>query len=282
MILLARDTGWLPWPDGGSDTLKEKMLAYHRSAEQQIRIPKTAEIVAARIRNAIIRGTLKDGDTLPAEAQLIADFDVSRPTIREAIRILESEKLISVSRGARGGARVNQPTYEMVARAAGIALQANGATLGDVYELRTIIEPAAARMVAERNAKAGAAALRAQLETEKELLKASKDIARQLADFHRILIDLSGNITLMMVGHALHGIVDKHQALAQRHAQARTDLETRLKLARSGLRSQAKLIELIEAGDGAAAQAHWLHHMNAAGIFWLQDLAPTAVVDLLD
>jgi len=55
------------------------------------------------IRRQITGGELKEGDNLPPEAQIIEEFAVSRPTLREAFRILESEKLISVSRGARGG-----------------------------------------------------------------------------------------------------------------------------------------------------------------------------------
>src|SRR3546814_10423999 len=91
----------------------------NRSNAEAVRVPKTAELVARQIRNAIIRGELVDGDTLPAESHLIAEFEVSRPTIREAVRILESEGLVTVARGARGGARVSSPNYEMVARAAG-------------------------------------------------------------------------------------------------------------------------------------------------------------------
>lgn len=49
-----------------------------RSNADAVRVPKTAELVARQIRNAIIRGELKDGDTLPAEAQLISEFEVSR------------------------------------------------------------------------------------------------------------------------------------------------------------------------------------------------------------
>lgn len=93
----------------------------------EVRMPKTAEIVASRIRNAVIRGELTDGDMLPAEAQLMEEYKISRPTIREAIRILESEGLVVVSRGARGGSRVVKPDWHIVARSAGTTLQANGA-----------------------------------------------------------------------------------------------------------------------------------------------------------
>jgi DNA-binding FadR family transcriptional regulator len=70
-----------------------------------LRAPKTAELIASYIRGQIVRGDLKTGDALPSETVLMEMFGVSRPTLREAFRILEAESLISVRRGARGGAR---------------------------------------------------------------------------------------------------------------------------------------------------------------------------------
>lgn len=246
-----------------------------------VRVPKTAELVARQIRNAIVRGELKDGDSLPAEAHLIAEYGVSRPTIREAIRILESEGLIAVSRGARGGARISPPTFGMVARAAGIALQAKGATIGDLYEMRTIIEPPAARMVAERNSVEGAAVLRKHLEKEYSLAEDRFAASRAIADFHRIMIELSGNVTLTMVAHALQGLVERHLTLVQRK-EPELDKEDLDRQMRFGLRSHAKLIDLIEAGDGDGAERHWRNHMRAAAVYWLARVAPASVVELLD
>jgi GntR family transcriptional regulator, transcriptional repressor for pyruvate dehydrogenase complex len=74
-----------------------------RGPKSQVRVPKTAELVASRIRRAIVEGRIGAGENLPSEAKLVETFEVSRPTIRETIRILEFE--ITASRGARGGAR---------------------------------------------------------------------------------------------------------------------------------------------------------------------------------
>src|SRR5256885_7189092 len=71
-----------------------------------VRVPKAAELVAGHVRSQIVRGELSEGDALPPESALMEQFDISRPTLREAFRILESEGLITVRRGARGGARV--------------------------------------------------------------------------------------------------------------------------------------------------------------------------------
>lgn len=252
-----------------------------RSNADAVRVPKTAELVAKQIRNAIIRGELTDGDTLPAESHLIAEFEVSRPTIREAVRILESEGLVTVARGARGGARISSPNYAMIARAAGITLQAQGVTVGDLYEMRVLIEPPAARLVAERNSAAAVPILRAHIESELSDLKDRFAVATKIAEFHRLMIDFAGNKTLTTIWQALHGLIDEHLHLAQRRAPP-LDPDFSERRLRFGFKSHAKLVDLIEAKDGPGAEAHWKAHMIAAGKVWLEDMGPHALVDLLD
>src|SRR6185503_2235845 len=69
------------------------------SPRGQFTQPSVAELVADAIRTQIVAGTLPDGSMLPKQDQLISEFQVSRPSFREALRILESEGLISVRRG---------------------------------------------------------------------------------------------------------------------------------------------------------------------------------------
>ena len=67
-------------------------------------------------------------------------FGVSRPTLREAFRILEAEDLISVKRGSRGGARVTEPSLSVAARYVGLLLQVQGTPIADVYEARMVLK----------------------------------------------------------------------------------------------------------------------------------------------
>ena len=99
----------------------------------QVRVPKAAELVAAQLRGQIVRGVLGEGDALPPEHELMQRFGVSRPTLREALRVLEGESLLSIQRGAHGGARIHTPDGDAAARYAGLALQFRGATVADVY-----------------------------------------------------------------------------------------------------------------------------------------------------
>jgi DNA-binding FadR family transcriptional regulator len=75
-----------------------------------VHVPKAAELVAVALRGRILRRELLPGDRLPAETSLMAQYGVSRPTLREALRLLEAQELLEVRRGARGGGVVRQPS----------------------------------------------------------------------------------------------------------------------------------------------------------------------------
>jgi len=126
----------------------------------QVRVPKAAELVAAQLRGQIVRGVLGEGDALPPEHELMQRFGVSRPTLREALRVLEGESLLSIQRGARGGARIHTPDGDAAARYAGLALQFRGATVADVYRARTALDLASLRMILQRSGDADLTALR--------------------------------------------------------------------------------------------------------------------------
>src|SRR5215211_1186090 len=104
--------------------------------------------IADDIRALIVSGELSEGDSLGHEHDLVERFGVSRPSLREALRILEAEGLITVVRGVLGGVVAHQPDERMTARTAALVLQARNVTLGDVHQARSMIEPAAVRVLA--------------------------------------------------------------------------------------------------------------------------------------
>src|SRR5881392_1245980 len=174
-----------------------------------VRSPKTAELVAGTLRRMVVDGQLKDGDFLPNEAELMAHFGVSRPTLREAVRVLESERLVEVRRGSRTGARVRVPGPEIVARPAGLLLELTGATLADVMAARTSIEPLAARLLADGATIGAKSELRAMVDSILSSWEAG-ELAPASATFHRRLVELSGNATLGMIAGMLHEIATRH------------------------------------------------------------------------
>jgi DNA-binding FadR family transcriptional regulator len=115
-----------------------------------LRQPRLAEIVAASLRDDILTGKLKEGDSLPRLEDLFAEFRVSLPAIREAMRVLETEGLITVRRGNVGGAVVHLPTAGRTAQMIAMVLQTRGATPGDVSGVLSSTEPVCARLCATR------------------------------------------------------------------------------------------------------------------------------------
>jgi GntR family transcriptional regulator, transcriptional repressor for pyruvate dehydrogenase complex len=242
----------------------------------QVRVPKAAELVARALRLQIVRGELQEGDALPAEAVLMQHFGVSRPTLREAFRVLESERLITVHRGAHGGARVHVPTGDVAARYAALVLEHRGTTLADVYQARTVIEPACARMLAQRRTAAQLKLLRAALEQERDAL-GGVELRPGAGQFHRLIVELSGNQTLFV----LWGMVEHILGLAT---------AARLGSGQQGAGRQAigkasavheRLIGLIEKRDGAGAERLWAEHTAEAQSFILSGAGGKTVLDLL-
>ena len=141
----------------------------------------------------------KDPPSAAALAELAAAENlpalVSSPTLREAFRVLESEGLIVVHRGARGGARVRLPDVSVTGRHLGLLLQIRGTTLDDVFAARVVIEPAAARQVAERGSEVAVARLRDAIDAEEAAAGDPAAFATLSARFHALLMSVAGNDT---------------------------------------------------------------------------------------
>ncbi|TPG35949.1 FadR/GntR family transcriptional regulator [Mycolicibacterium hodleri] len=241
-----------------------------------IRSPKTAELVAGTLRRMVVDGQLKEGDFLPNEAELMTHFGVSRPTLREAVRVLESERLVEVRRGSRTGARVRVPGPEIVARPAGLLLELSGATIADVLVARSGIEPLAVRLLAETASPDALDELEAMLTGDIPTGWQSGRLAEATGEFHRKMVELSGNATLTIIAGMLHEITVRHTAFAIKEHRQVTKAEYG-KLTRS----YRRLITLLRDGDGLAAEAHWRKHLDTARDLLLQGMEDVKVRDVM-
>lgn len=242
-----------------------------------VRSPKTAELVSAALRRMIVEGELGEGDYLPNESQLMAHFGVSRPTLREAVRILESDRLVEVRRGSRTGARVRIPGPEIMARPAALLLELSGATLADVAQARIAIEPPAARLVAERGSEAALVELRHLID---QLPGASEGdaLARASAHLHKRIVELTEVPTLSVIAGMLHEITARHI-----QASIRTNVDhvvPRAHYARFR-RSFERLHELLVARQADEAERHWQRHMENSNALTLAGLESVRVRDVL-
>jgi DNA-binding FadR family transcriptional regulator len=241
-----------------------------------IRVPKAAELVAVALRRQIVSAQLADGATLPTEADLMAQFNVSRATLREAFRILESENLIEVRRGPHGGARVKPPSANVAARYAGLVLQHRVTAMADVYEARTVIEGRLARAVVERATPSALARLDLELAAGGAVVDDPQAFADHDISFHLLIAALAGNETIELLVHMLYSIV----GVARREYVAASDGDRALQEARQVHRTHTRLVELIRAKDADTVHALWERHLAEVRKHYLAMPAPGAVVDL--
>jgi GntR family transcriptional regulator, transcriptional repressor for pyruvate dehydrogenase complex len=241
-----------------------------------VRTPKTAELVAQTLRKMIVSGQLKDGDYLPNESDLMTHFGVSRPTLREGIRVLESDRLVEIRRGSRTGARVRVPGPEIVARPAGLLLEVSGATIGDVLIARSGVEPLAARLLAQNGSTGDFDELESFLEQDIPDGFKSGRAAEVTAHFHRRMVELSGNATLSIIAGMLHEITERHTAEAVKKRRVSDANYQKL------VRSYRRLIELLRAGEADEAEAHWRRHLDTARELMLRGEESVKVRDVMD
>jgi DNA-binding FadR family transcriptional regulator len=245
-----------------------------------LHLPKAGQLVASQIRREIVRRQLKEGDSLPPEAKLMQQFGISRPTLREALRMLEGEQLISVHRGARGGPRVRTPDHSAAARPAGLLLQINGVSLDDVLTAQRLLECGAVQLLASNPAKSRLAALRKDLDDEENALDDVETFSACAVRFHAGLIEATENQSLILLAGVLREIVERHIAMVAAR-QPRTPTHRPSWRTRSHA-VHGEVLDLIAAGEAADAEDLWRRHLVASTRAMATQLPIKDVLDLFD
>lgn len=182
--------------------MKQNLLE-RASTFARLHIPKASELLAQRLRGAILRKNLAEGVPLPTEKELVEQLGVSRATVREGLRLLEADGLITTRPGRGGGTVVRRPPTSGHTRALALLLQFAGTTLGELLEARQVLEPACARLAAGRVQPEQ----RAEMERLIEEMRTSTDepvtyLAQQVR-FHLLIAHAAGNNVLRIYATSL-------------------------------------------------------------------------------
>ncbi|WP_244931494.1 FCD domain-containing protein [Nocardioides sp. W7] len=232
-----------------------------------VRFARLAEQIADDLRTRLLVGDLADATELGVEESLRGHYAVSKPTFREAMRVLEAEGLITVRRGAIGGAIVHRPDAEHVAYTLGMALAGRGVSISDVAQALREVEPACAAACAAREDR-----MQEIVPILTRLHEHSVRVVDNLVEvtalsrmFHETLVDLCGNQSLVMLAGALESLWSSHEAAWANRAAATAEIPRAERL--KALDGHRELLDAIAAGDAERARQLSLQHLFVSQIY---------------
>lgn len=220
--------------------------------QRRARATRVSETLARRIQRQILAGRLTAGEKLPAEREMARRHNTSRVSVREAYRSLEELGLLTIRRGAEGGAFIAQIDHGAVQRSLSLVLKLGRVSHTELTEARLMIEPPVARLAALRATSEDIERLKLVVERQETLLARKGDYRPTNMLFHRTLAECSHNLPLTTLMNALVDltleIVDK--IAVPRHIQEGVCRFHRL------------ILEAIELHDDDAAYQLMLDHIG--------------------
>ncbi|MBI3637356.1 MAG: FadR family transcriptional regulator [Candidatus Rokubacteria bacterium] len=219
---------------------------------EPIRRNRLYQGIVQQIEGLLERGDLRPGDQLPPERMLAEQFQVSRASVREALRSLELLGIVETRAG--GGTFVRQVAASDVSRPL-TSLITRGHTIADVIEVRSLIEPAIAAQAATRRSEAEVAELRELLAAQVAKVARNESYSDEDTRFHEVIGHAARNDLLVtMLGVIWDVLRASREQWLQTNQRAHASLD-----------AHRRILAAIEARDAEAARAAAAEHIREVG-----------------
>lgn len=170
--------------------------------------------VVEQIQETILAGKLKPGETLPSERELKEMLQVSRGTLREALRVLEQKGLIEIKLGVGGGAVVQDVSYNQINESLALLIRYQKVSLQHLSEFRVGVEGRVSALAAERSTPADVIRLKSLLEQARQFAEKGSDFQREFVEvdkqIHLALAEITGNPVYISLHHTVHDNIDHY------------------------------------------------------------------------
>lgn len=172
---------------------------------------KYSDLISEQIKKAIFNGVFQPGDKLPSEKEMIAQFGVSRVPLREALRVLEYAGFIIKKQGVNGGAFISDLGFKPVFEALDSLFILSKTNLREVYETRSLLEPAIARLASQMADDDDLTRLRKiDGQTKKTLNDSDKHSFMAHIEFHQYLAKITQNYMFQILVNSCTSLITKH------------------------------------------------------------------------
>jgi GntR family transcriptional repressor for pyruvate dehydrogenase complex len=211
------------------------------------------EDVASRMEQYILKNADRFGQRLPSEQALATNFGVSRPVIREALKILKERRLVESHNG--DGSFIHKPDAQNLIDVIRRMIHMDSIDYVHVFNMRLLLEPYACRLAAE--SRVGAERIAEMAETIERMEASERNVDDRIhydLAFHAIVAQCSGNPLLAAFVQSMTGLLTPIMRDALKPPEGH----------RSGLDYHRRLMELIVAGDGDTAERVMRDHLTEA------------------
>ena len=173
---------------------------------QRVRVGRVSEEVVKQVQEAIFSGTLGPGDRLPPERELAEQFGLSRMSVRDALRTLESSGLVEIKVGSNGGAFIREPNFDPLRETLSSMLRTKKANILELVETRKIVETAIAGLAAQRATKEDLREMREAVEAAQQAFKSGDlNYGPHSVKFHAALAKAAKNHVLNLTVRSFRG-----------------------------------------------------------------------------
>jgi GntR family transcriptional repressor for pyruvate dehydrogenase complex len=220
-----------------------------------IPVQRPRQQVETQIRRAILDGAISEGTRLPSEHALAQSFNVSRATVREALRSLAEGGLLAKGAGATSGLYVQSVDHQALSRVVSERLASildlGSVSADEVHGFRDLLEVPSARLAASNRTAAHLDALRDIIDEENRTTFDDPVVPELNARFHSVVADASGNRVLAAFVSALH-----------RTAHPLAFVHSDQELGRQAVAHHITLFKAIDTGDRDAAAEAMRRHLD--------------------
>ena len=208
------------------------------------------EGIVEQVEQAVFSGALLPGDRLPSERELMAQFSVSRSTVREALRVLDSHGIVRSRPGDKLGPEIQAHSAGRLTKALSTFARLGQISVAQVVEFRMVVEGSAVRLAAELHDDDQLAAMRAALASmERAAGESSEAFSEADVEFHLAVARCSGNSLISACGEFAHDLVLQ---MTTNHVRSAADPA---ELFQETLRRHGAYLDAIATRDGRRAEA---------------------------
>jgi DNA-binding FadR family transcriptional regulator len=219
-----------------------------------IHVPKTSDVLARELRRQILSGVLPAGAPLPPERDLVAQTGLSRSSVREALRILETESLVTTKPGRFGGSVASQPGDESLGRSLSHYVHGHGISLLSLMQTREAVEPSLAALAAANRSEEELQQLTAATERVEAAFGDLPLFLRENVNWHLAIAAASHNDLLRAILASIANMVYKATAMENFATEA---------VRKQVMQAHRRILEGIAKKDAEMARRRMARHLAA-------------------